>query len=114
MNGEWGIGTWGSATWGYVTPIVVVDTHDGGKSKKRWAKEKADKKRRREEIVYAFERIVEGRPEIAQEIAAPYLEKRASNLPAIDYTKMLKDVARVERILSLHIELDDEEVMMLL
>lgn len=114
MNGEWGIGTWGSATWGYVTPVVVVDTHDGKRSRKRWAKERADKKRRREEIVYAFERIVEGRPEIAREIAAPFLEKRASNLPAIDYTMMMKDLDRVERIWNLHLELDDEEVMMLL
>ncbi|MSQ98126.1 MAG: hypothetical protein EXR85_02340 [Xanthomonadales bacterium] len=114
MDGEWGIGTWGSATWDYVTPIIVVDTHDGERVKKRWAKEKADKKRRREEIVYAFERIVEGRPEIAQEIAAPFLEKRASNLPAIDFDKMIRDVNRVERIWNLHLELDDEEVMLLL
>jgi hypothetical protein len=35
-------------------------------------------------------------------------------LPAIDYDKMLDDLDRVERIWNLHIELDDEEVMILL
>mgnify|MGYP007004495645 CR=1 FL=1 len=114
MNGEWGIGTWGSATWGYVTPIIVDDTHDGEYRKKRFAKERADKKRRKEEIIYAFERIVEGRPDIAREIAAPFLETRASTLPAIDYGKMMKDLDKIETIWKLHLELDDEEVLTLL
>lgn len=114
MNGEWDVGTWDSATWDYVTPIVVLDTHDGDYLKKKFAKEIQDKKRRKDEIIYAFERIVEGRPDVATEIAAPYTEKRASTLPAIDYDKMLDDLDRVERIWNLHIQLDDEEVMMLL
>lgn len=114
MNGEWGIGTWGSATWNYVTPIVVDDTHDGEYYRNKFSKERAAKKRRRNEVIYAFERIVEGRPEVAKEIAAPFTEKRASTLPAIDYNRMLRDLDRVEKIWNLHIEIDDEEVMLLL
>jgi hypothetical protein len=113
MDGEWGTGTWGSATWDYVTPIVVDDTHDG-RYKKKLAKEKADKERRRKEIVYAFERIVEGRPDIAKVIVEPFMETRVSTLAAIDYDKMLKDVDRVERIWKLYLEIDDEEVLLLM
>ena len=112
MDGEWGTGTWDSATWDYVTPLIVV-THDG-RYKKKLAKEKADKERRRKEIVYAFERIVEGRPDIAKVIVAPFMETRTSTMPAIDYDRMLKDVDRVERIWKLYLEIDDEEVLLLM
>jgi len=114
MNGEWDVGTWDSATWDYVTPIVVLDTHDGDYLKKKFAKEIADKARRKAEIVYAFEKIVEGRPDVAKEIAAPFMETRAATLPAIDYDRMLEDLDRVQRIMELHIELDDEDVLALL
>ncbi len=114
MNGGWDTGTWDDATWDYVTPIVEVDTHDGDYLRKRFAKEVADAARRKAEIVYAFERIVEGRPEAAAEIAEPFMETRAATLPAIDYNRMLADLDRVQRIRDLHLELDDEDVLALI
>ena len=114
MNGGWDTGTWDDATWDYVSQIVEFDTHDGDYLKKRFAKEVADAARRKAEIVYAFERIVEGRPEAAAEIAEPFMETRAATLPAIDYDRMLADLDRVQRIRDLHIELDDEDVLALI
>jgi hypothetical protein len=113
MNGSWDTGTWNDATWDYITPLIDVG-HDGDYFKKKFAKEIADKERRKAEIVYAFERIVEGRPDVAEEIARPFMEKRASTLPAIDFDRMLEDLDRVQRIWDLHIELDDEDVLTLL
>ena len=114
MNGGWDTGTWDDATWDYVSQIVEVDTHDGDYLKKKFAKEVADAARRKAEIVYAFERIVEGRPEAAAEIAEPFMETRAATLPAIDYDRMLADLDRVQRIRDLHLELDDEDVLALI
>ena len=114
MNGGWDTGTWDDATWDYVSQIVEFDTHDGDYLKKKFAKEVADAARRKAEIVYAFERIVEGRPEAAAEIAEPFMETRAATLPAIDYDRMLADLDRVQRIRDLHIELDDEDVLALI
>ena len=113
MNGGWDTGTWDDATWDYVTPLIDVG-HDGDYLKKKFAKEVADAARRKAEIVYAFERIVEGRPEAAAEIAEPFTETRAATLPAIDYDKMLADLDRVQRIWDLHLELDDEDVLALI
>lgn len=113
MDGYWDTGTWDDATWDYVTPLIDVG-HDGDYLKKRFAKEVADAARRKAEIVYAFERIVEGRPEAAAEIAAPFMETRAATLPAIDYDRMLADLDRVQRIRDLHLELDDEDVLALI
>ena len=113
MDGYWDTGTWDEATWDYVTPLIDVG-HDGDYLKKKFAKEVADAARRKAEIVYAFERIVEGRPDVAEEIAAPFMETRAATLPAIDYDRMLADLDRVQRIWDLHIELDDEDVLALI
>ena len=114
MDGYWDTGTWDDATWDYVSQIVEFDTHDGDYLKKKFAKEAADAARRKAEIVYAFERIVEGRPEAAAEIAEPFMEKLASTEPAIDYDRMLADLDRVQRIRDLHLELDDEDVLALI
>jgi hypothetical protein len=113
MDGYWDTGTWNDATWDYVTPLIDVG-HDGDYLKKKFAKEVADASRRKAEIVYAFERIVEGRPEAAAEIAEPFMEKLASTESAIDYDRMLADLDRVQRIWDLHLELDDEDVLALI
>jgi hypothetical protein len=113
MDGYWDTGTWDEATWDYVTPLIDVG-HDGDYLKKKFAKEVDDAARRKAEIVYAFERIVEGRPDVAEEIAAPFMETRAATLPAIDYDRLLADLDRVQRIWDLHLELDDEDVLALI
>lgn len=35
MNGGWDSGTWDDATWDFVPTVVVDDTHDGKRFKKR-------------------------------------------------------------------------------
>ena len=119
MNGYWDTGTWDSATWDYVSVIVEMDMHDGGKRKKEedaYRKAEADKaKARRDEVLALFEQIVEGKPRIAEEIAEPFVIEATSQAPAvIDYDAMLADLDRVNRIYNEHIEMDDEDVLLLI
>jgi hypothetical protein len=100
-------------------PVVVTgDTHDGKRLRKRFAEERRFRDRRKNELLNAFERIVEDRPEVAAEIAAPFLEP-ASAQPsptanAIDTTAMLASLDRAERIWAEFLDLDDEEVLLLI
>lgn len=102
-----------------VVPIVVIDTHDGGK--KRRTKEAAKQKKRRDEIIALFEHIVEGKPLVAEEIAAPFIkEATISNLKSIDFINtidfdaLMADLVRVQQIYDAYIEMDDDEVLALL
>ena len=102
-----------------VAPIVIVDTHDGGP--KRRKKESDKQKQRRDEIIALFEHIVEGKPLIAEEIAAPFIkEATISNLKSIDFINtidfdaLMADLVRVQQIYDAYIEMDDEEVLALL
>ena len=100
-------------------PIVIIDMHDGGPKKR---KKEADKqKQRRDEIIALFEHIVEGKPLIAEEIAAPFIkEATISNLKSIDFINtidfdaLMVDLVRVQQIYDAYIEMDDEEVLALL
>ena len=105
-----------------LSQIVVIDTHDGGdRLKKRFNKEVEDKKRRKDQLVDIYEQLVEGRPSIAQELIAPYIEKSADidgfePIPsnAIDFDRLLQDIGRIEAIYSEYQEMDDEDVLLLL
>jgi hypothetical protein len=119
MNGYWDTGTWDDATWDYVPVLIDIDTHDGGKRKKEeeaYRKLEAEKaKARRDEVIALFEQIVEGKPRIAEEIAKPFVVEATKVAPAvIDYDAMLADLARVERIYNEHIEMDDEDILVLI
>ena len=100
-------------------PIVIIDMHDGGPKNR---KKEADKqKQRRDEIIALFEHIVEGKPLIAEEIAAPFIkEATISNLKSIDFINtidfdaLMADLVRVQQIYDAYIEMDDEEVLALL
>ena len=108
-----------AGTVGGVVPIVVIDMHDGGHKKR---KKEADKqKQRRDEFIALFEHIVEGKPLIAEEIAAPFIkEATISNLKSIDFINrvdfdaLMADLNRVQQIYDAYIEMDDEEVLALL
>lgn len=99
---------------------ILIDTHDGGKRKKAEEQERkkyaAKQKERRDEIIALFEQIVEGKPQLAEEIAEPFIVVEATvEAPAvINFDAMLADLARVEQIYHAHIEMDDEEVLALL
>lgn len=100
-------------------PIIVVDTHDGGQKKR---KKEADKqKQRRDEVIALFEQIVEGKPLVAEEIAAPFIKQATiSNLKSIDFINdidfdaLMADLGRVQQLYDAHIDMDDDEVLLLL
>ena len=99
-------------------PIVIIDdTHDGRRFKEQLERERKLRAKKKQAILDAFERIVEGRPEIAEEIAAPYVvtrPKAKSAPPTINYDALFADLDRVQRIWDTHLELDDEDVLTLL
>lgn len=98
-------------------PIIVIDdTHDGRRFKEQLERERKLRAKKKQAILDAFERIVEGRPEIAKEIAAPYVVTRskAKAAPTINYDALFADLDRVQRIWDTHLEMDDEDVLTLL
>jgi len=102
-----------------VAPIIVMDMHDGGP--KRRKKEADKQKQRRDEVIALFEHIVEGKPLVAEEIAAPFIKQATiSNLKSIDFINnvdfdaLMADLVRVQQIYDAYIEMDDEEVLALL
>ncbi len=111
-----------TGTVGGVVPVIEIDMHDGDKKrKKRLAEESAKAKKRRDEVVALFEHLVEGKPLVAEEIAAPYIkEATISELKSIDFINnidfdaLMADLARVQQIYDAYIEMDDEEVLALL
>ena len=96
--------------------IVIDDTHDGRRFKEQLERERKLRAKKKQAILDAFERIVEGRPEIAEEIAAPYVVTRpkAKSAPTINYDALFADLDRVQRIWDTHLEMDDEDVLTLL
>jgi len=102
-------------------PIIIeIDTHDGGKRKKEEEEyrrqEAAKAKTRRDEVLKLFERIVEGKPELAEEIAQPFVIAKATiQAPAvINYDAMLASFDKVEQIYNAYLEMDDEDVLLLI
>ena len=98
-------------------PVIVIDdTHDGRRFKDQLERERKLREKKKQAILDAFERIVEGRPEIAEEIAAPYvvIKPKAKSAPTINYDALFADLDRVQRIWDTHLEMDDEDVLTLL
>ena len=105
-------------------PIVIIDTHDGGKNTHRKYKEPRydedflRREARRKEVIAIYEELVEGRPRIVAEIVAPYVEERIGvPIPAvqdIDFDALLADVDRLQALYRELQEKDDEEVLLLL
>jgi len=105
--------------WFFVVQPQAFDTHDGGGRKKDESERKrlAEKnKKRRAEIIAAFEYIVEGKPLIAEEIAEEFIITKATNdTPmVVNFDGMLGNLDRVNKIYSVMIDLDDEDVFLLL
>jgi len=98
-------------------PVIIIDdTHDGRRFKEQLKRERKLREKKKQAILDAFERIVEGRPEIAEEIAAPFIvqPKVKSTVLAINYDALFADLDRVQRIWDTHLEMDDEDVLTLL
>ena len=120
LSGNDATGSAGTVTPSAPPPIVIIDdTHDGRRFKEQLERERKLREKKKQAILDAFERIVEGRPEIAEEIAAPYVvtrpkAKSAPTGPTINYDALFADLDRVQRIWDTHLELDDEDVLTLL
>lgn len=96
-------------------PVIIIDdTHDGRRFKEQLERDRKLRAKKKQAILDAFERIVEGRPEIAEEIAAPYVVTRSKAKSAINYDALFADLDRVQRIWDTHLEMDDEDVLTLL
>lgn len=119
LSGTEATGTAGNVNVAPQPVIVIDDTHDGRRFKEQLERERKLREKKKQAILDAFERIVEGRPEIAEEIAAPYVVTRpkgksAPTGPTINYDALFADLDRVQRIWDTHLELDDEDVLTLL
>lgn len=99
---------------------ILFDMHDGGDRRKKEAAERkkyaAKQKARREEILALFEQIVEGKPQVAEEIAEPFVIVQATaQAPAvINYDAMFANLDKIEQIYNAWIDMDDEDVIRLL
>ncbi len=116
LVGNAATGDVGTVTVAQQPVIVIDDTHDGRRFKEQLKRERKFKEKKKQAIIDAFESIVEGRPEIAKEIAAPFIVKlkNKSAIQNINYNALFADLDRVQQIWDLHLELDDEEVFKLL
>lgn len=124
LDGVQATGAVGTVTFVPAPIVIVDDTHDGDyikRRKKLFDEEIQRVARRREDIIAAYERIVEGKPEIAKELVADFeikpkksKNKEAVLRPNIDFDKFTKDLARVERLWNLYLEIEDEDLLVLL
>jgi hypothetical protein len=105
-------------------PIIIDDTHDGDyhkRLKERFDEENQRVKLRREAVIAAYERIVEGKPDLAKELVEGFEVKAKQSdskgkdlLPRIDFDRFMKDLDRVEELWSQYLEMEDEDLMVLL
>jgi hypothetical protein len=98
-----------------VQPIIVIgDSHEGDKKrKKHWEEEQEKREKRKQELISVYEQLLEARPEIAETIVEPHITVNIAQ-PTINWDSLLTDIDRVERLMREHQEMDDEEVLLLL
>lgn len=99
-------------------PIVVVDTHDGDvRRRKRVRQEVEERESRRQQIIAAYEHLVEGKPLVAESIVEEFkvAEPVSERLEArVDWDRLLNNLDAVERLYAAYLEMDDEDVLLLL
>jgi len=103
---------------------VILDTHDGDyhkKLKSKFDKEQRSLRRKKKDIIAAYERIVEGRPDIAAEIVKGYEKPLAATQytdalqPAnINFDSLINNLDRMDQLWNEAMELDDEDILVLL
>jgi hypothetical protein len=125
MIGIWNTSLWDGATWGADPYIYVDDTHDGEYRARKMREEKEAAEQRRQRVLALYERIVEGKETlpgaaeyaVTRAVEAAGVESRADivKAPTIDLNRILAGLERASAIQrEMHIEADDEEVMLLL
>lgn len=106
-------------------PVIFDDSHDPGLRKRhrqereRIAAEDAKRHGRRAQVIEAYERIVEGKPELAAELAREFSVPRPtpqflSAPPPMDFTRLAADIDAVQRLMDALLELDDEDILYLM
>jgi len=90
--------------------VVSTDNHDGDHDRelrKRWAKRIEDRVRLRtqlEELMFGPQAVE------AQEIASPYIKPyKAPEMPEVEWTRMLKDISTVIKLMQLKDSKDDDD-----
>lgn len=98
-----------------VEPVILAElSHDGDKHRqKKWDEEKAQREKRKEELIKVYEQLHETRPEVVERIVKPHLTVNIEQ-PTVNWDALLGDLDRVERLMREHQEMDDEEVLLLL
>ena len=110
----------------YTTPPIIItdDTHDGDyhkKLKERFDEEKQRLEQRRKDIIAAYERIVEGKPDLAKELTAGFeiTDKQIESkgpvfVSNIDFDRLINDLDRTQKLWDEYLEMEDEDLMVLL
>ena len=99
-------------------PIVVIDTHDGDKRRRRRVKQEVEARElRRQQIIEAYEHLVEGKPLVAEQIVEEFkaVEPVSERIEArVDWDRLLANIDAVERLYAAYLDMDDEDVLLLL
>lgn len=96
-------------------PVLIDDNHDGKRIKRNIEQERKRNDARRQAVIEAYERVVEGRPEVAEQIVAPFVKVEVvAQIPQIDFEALFADLERVRQLLDAQQEIDDEEVLLLI
>ena len=106
-------------------PIIIVDdTHDGDyhkKLQKRFYEEKQRLEQKRKDVIAAYERIVEGKPDLAKELTAGFevIDKQIESkgpvfVSNIDFDRLINDLDRTQKLWDEYLEMEDEDLMVLL
>jgi len=124
LTGAEATGTAGNVIYVPAPIIIVDDTHDGDyhkKLQKRFDKENQRLEQKRKDIIAAYERIVEGKPDLAKELTAGFevIDKQNDNknqafVSNIDFDRLINDLASAERLWNEYLEMEDEDLMVLL
>ena len=96
--------------------VVMNIYHDGKYLKKRFDEEKRLYEQRRKNIIAAYERVVEGKPDVAEEIVRPFVKAATEKVssPQIDFDKLLANIDKVERLWATFLEMDDEDILVMM
>ena len=76
---------------------------------------------RRKDIIAAYERIVEGKPDLAKELTAGFeiTDKQIESkgpvfVSNIDFDRLINDLDRTQKLWDEYLEMEDEDLMVLL
>ncbi|CAB5228575.1 hypothetical protein UFOVP1545_3 [uncultured Caudovirales phage] len=99
-------------------PIVIDDTHDGIFRKKLDEEYRRKNFQRKKSIIDAYERLVEGKVDIVNDIVAEFSVKPKKNAklaaPQINFDKLIQRVDKVEALWDAYLEMDDEDILVMM